>query len=124
MDYDDILEEVTNKVNLARRIQHIVEGHEFRWLLKRSSIEDITRAFNFVSCCNIVGLHQWICDQKLKQRDYTRFTVKELRRFAAERKIVDYQWKSKLDLIVDLEEADVEALGTVVDTTYDIGDRI
>lgn len=106
MELQDLHDQVSTRLNETRMLLRLIETDDFKKAFLKADERDRYKVTRQIDSLDIKGVRLWLRSQHYEQRDYSQMTVRELRKVAGVRKIPDYQWMDKFDLIINLEEDD------------------
>lgn len=106
MDHADLLEQARRQANEARAIEHLIDSPEFKLVYAKSEELARRRAEQLLTSRDLVGIRQWVERERLVQGSYGDMTVAALRKLASTRRIFNYQYLIKQDLVLALERDD------------------
>lgn len=106
VEIDQIKFHADEKLKVARSIERLVQTAEFCKAFELSPPDQRLIALEFVQKVDIVALKNWMVEQQCERAGYMDMSVRQLRTLGRQRRIMDYQYLTKLELVDALEEDD------------------
>lgn len=96
------------RLKSARNIERLIRTRDFITLFNCCCEKEQYNALQIIQKMDIVQLKEWTTEQRRIQARYFTMTVKQLRELGRSRRIPEYQYMKKYDLILELQDRDAK----------------
>lgn len=100
MQYEQLVSHAHTLMTDARRLHYLITTEPFPEMYESASSVEQRAVINRIEHQDYDGVKYWMAHQR--QKDFDRMTVRDLRKVAQQRRIPDYHFMNREELIVEL----------------------